>query len=296
MEEKKIVLGVDIGGSHITCAQIDLVNELIISGSKVSAPVNSSGSSKEILDVWINTIKVSFAADEKPNGIGVAMPGPFDYETGICLMKGVGKYDELFGVNIINIFSEASGLPPEKIKFLNDASCFALGEYYTGAGRGSERMIAITIGTGFGSSIIVNGEIVTSGEGVPDGGMFWNVPFKKGIADDYFSTRWFEDDYFLRTGSRPDGVYPIAEIYETDENAKKVFDEFTSNLIEFVLPWIEKFQPDVLVTGGSISKSHFLFVPSLQKELFKRGIRSEVRISELWEDAALIGSGNLIKN
>lgn len=296
MNGHKIILGVDIGGSHITCAKVDLNVNRIIEGTKNTAEVNSAGSSNEILDIWNKTIKDSFGRGDRPSAIGVAMPGPFDYEEGICKINGVGKYDSLYDINIKNSFSEAAGIETDKIKFLNDAACYALGEYYAGARKGYGRMIAITLGTGFGSSLIIDGNIVSTGKGVPEGGMYWNVPFKESIADDYFSTRWFEESYFIKTGSRKKGVYEIAQSAETDENAHKVFDEFSQNLIEFILPWIEKFEPGILVAGGSISKSHYLFLPSLQREVFKKGIKTEIRISELWEDAAVIGSANLFNN
>ena len=296
MNENNIVLGVDIGGSHITCAQIDLQKEQIIAGTKISSPVNSKGSKEEIIDVWVRIIKESFTNKVKPSLIGVAMPGPFDYDAGICLMRGVGKYDSIYGLDVKKLFAEAAGIKMGNVKFLNDASCFALGEFYAGAGKGLNRMIGITLGTGFGSSLIVDGKIVDEGAGVPEGGMFWNVPYKDGIADDYFSTRWFEGEYYKKSGVRKKGVYEIANNIETDDNARKLFDEFSKNLTEFLFPWIERFKPDVVVTGGGISKSHYLFLPSLQRELFKKGIKTEIRISELWEDAALIGSGNLFKS
>ena len=58
----------------------------------------------------------------------LAFPGPFDYAKGICLLRGLDKYDALYGVDLRRAFSRGSGIAPEDILFTNDASAFALGE------------------------------------------------------------------------------------------------------------------------------------------------------------------------
>ena len=63
-----------------------------------------------------------------PIEIDLAFPGPFDYKNGICLLQGLDKYDALYGCNLRRAFSEISGLPEQKIQFINDAAAFALGE------------------------------------------------------------------------------------------------------------------------------------------------------------------------
>lgn len=295
MSDKKFILGVDIGGTHISCAGIDLESEKIITGSKRTYSVDSSESANEILDIWISTIKDTCGTESTPAGIGIAMPGPFDYEKGICKIKGVGKYDALFDLNIKEMFSSSLSIPGENIKFLNDASCFGLGEYYAGAGKHSKRMAAITLGTGFGSALISNGEIVTGGEYAPEGGMFWNVPYKEGIADDYFSSRWFVDNYYKKTGIKVSGVSDIAGGHKGDRTSQNLFNEFAQNLSWFLLPWLKLFDAEILVIGGSIAKAHDLFVPLMQYIFAGEGVKIDIKLSELWEDAAIIGSANLFK-
>ncbi|MFQ9762219.1 MAG: hypothetical protein ACLRYE_02830 [Gemmiger formicilis] len=63
-----------------------------------------------------------------PIEIDLAFPGPFDYKNGICLLQGLDKYDALYGCNLRRAFSEISGLPEQRIQFINDAAAFALGK------------------------------------------------------------------------------------------------------------------------------------------------------------------------
>ena len=295
MVQNNLILGIDIGGQHITCSLVNLDTGSVIDETRVMSSVNPNAYANDILKIWCDSILMSCSYGLKPEGLGVAMPGPFDYENGISKIKGVGKYDALYDLNIKEIFSSVSGLPPDRIKFMNDASCFALGEYHAGAGVKSDRMIAVTLGTGFGSTFISGGQIITEGKGVPHGGMFWDVPYKTGIADDYFSTRWFVESYYKLSEGKVGGVYEIARLYDSDKFAKILFDEFASAFAEFLMPYFKDFNPDVFVVGGNIAHASGLFFPKLIEECKINNINVKIALSELWEDAALIGSGFLFK-
>ncbi len=295
MKEERIVAGVDVGGTHISCALVDVENEKTIWNTHIDVPINSGGSAFEILDVFRGVIKELCSFEKKPVGIGVAMPGPFDYANGICLMKGVGKYDSIYGVNLKELFAEASGLGSGNIIFMNDAACFAMGEYYAGAGRGCSRMAAITLGTGFGSAFMSDGKIITEGTFVPEGGMFWNIPYKDGIADDYFSTRWFVDNYYKQTGKKINGVADLMIHFKNDKPAQIIFNEFAQSIAWFMMPWLKLFETERLIIGGSIAKAEEFFVPLMQYTFADDGYDIDVRLTKLGFDAAIIGSANLFK-
>ena len=96
-----IILGVDIGGSHITSALIDQKGKNTINDSFFRSFVNSKGCSDEILDAWATTMKRSILGTSLPNlKISIAMPGPMDYGQGICYIKDQDKYDALFNVDL----------------------------------------------------------------------------------------------------------------------------------------------------------------------------------------------------
>ncbi len=81
-----------------------------------------------ILQSWVKALRPDHKSSEEIITIGIAMPGPFDYEQGISLMKGMQKYDSLYGMNIRQILAERLGIPGEHITFINDAEAFYAGE------------------------------------------------------------------------------------------------------------------------------------------------------------------------
>ncbi len=191
---QNIAIGVDIGGSHITAVAIDMDTHSIIGGTRSESPVDNKAEADEILTVWTDVLRKVLQKIPlfKLRGIGFAMPGPFDYVKGICLIRGVPKYEKLYGVNVGKAISSRLGLPCDcRVRFMNDASSFAVGEAWAGKASDYKKMMAITIGTGFGSAFLDDRIPVVEGEMVPRMGCVYHLPFGTGIADDYFSTRWY---------------------------------------------------------------------------------------------------------
>ncbi len=291
---KGFAIGVDVGGSHITSAVIDLDKNNILTETLSEKDVDTGAEAGEIIRSWGEAILESMEKSPAPvKGIGIAMPGPFNYSKGIALFRGLPKFKKIYGLNVSQaIQSELNtGIP---VRFINDASAFAVGEAFAGSGKGFRRLIAITLGTGFGSAFLENGVPVIEGEDIPDNGYVYHLPFREGIADEYFSTRWFVGRYNELTGKQVKGVKDIADIVDTDELAKVLFDEFGTNLGTFLSPWIKKFKAESLVAGGNISKAWKLFGGALDQALINNNIHIVTSVSELKEHAALLGSAQLL--
>src|SRR5258706_7310953 len=121
--------GVDIGGSHVTAALIELASNTIVEGSVNRAKIDASKSAQEIVKDWTTIIKQALASvNQKKLNVGIAMPGPFDYEDGISYIKGQHKYEALYNINVKNLLGESLEQPAQTITFANDASCFLQGE------------------------------------------------------------------------------------------------------------------------------------------------------------------------
>ncbi len=73
------------------------------------------------------------------------MPGPVDYERGICYIKDQGKYDQLYGLNIKDLLAARLGIPPDHIRMMNDALCFLKGEIAGGAIKGCKSALGLTL-------------------------------------------------------------------------------------------------------------------------------------------------------
>lgn len=297
MANSSIALGIDIGGSHISCGAVNLqINELI-PGSCFDSKVDNKASADDILKSWVDTIQksIDFVGKNHLAGIGFAMPGPFDYANGIALFEKVEKYLSLYGVHVDNEIRSRLGLPAElPVRFINDATAFAIAEAWIGVGSGVPKIIALTLGTGFGSAFISDGIPVIGGETVPEMGCVWHLPFQNGIADDYFSTRWFENSYFKLTGRKINGVKEVSDLFDHDEIAKKLLTGYGANMGDFLAPWIRKFGAERIVIGGNITGAYDKFGPFLIKSLVNQRLNTEVALSILKEDAAIIGSARLI--
>ncbi len=296
----KLALGIDIGGSHITCQLVDLEYNILAPNLKVRMAVDSSGSKNSILESWVKAILKSVQNNKLKTlaGIGFAMPGPFDYFNGIAWFdKNVNKFQNLYGVNIKAELLQRLDLPNDfPIRFLNDASSFAVGEANVEPVSKFNRIIALTIGTGFGTTFIKKGLPVSGEDGIPEDGFLYHIPFQKSIADNYFSTRWFLSEYKIQTGNDIAGVKELAKLAENVPNAKELFNTFGKNLGSFLIPWIRKFNADCIVIGGNISKSFYFFEKELKNQLKFNDVEILVCQSTHDEDAALIGSARLCDN
>lgn len=298
---KYAILGVDVGGSHITAALIDAASRHIVEETLSRSRIDNAGNKDVILNQWSNTLRAALSKMPGVNlkGIGFAVPGPFNYQDGICLMKGVNKYESLYGINISEYLRKELSLADDfPLKFENDACCFGLGESFSAEVLPFKNVLAITLGTGFGATFIQNGEVKKSGEGIPPFGTLYNFPYQGGKAEDYISSTWLLKTYNDISNDTLTEVAQIAEkaINQQDKNAHLVFNEFGQHLAACLIPWIKSFRADCLVIGGNISKSANLFLSPLRSTLIKDNIHLVIKTSTRMELSAVAGAASLIKH
>ena len=282
-----LVIGADIGGTHITAAIVDLEKKNVLPGSLTRMQVDSHAPYGEIIEIWSQAI---IKARDKHNigKVSLAIPGPFEYENGICLIKDQDKYKNLYGLNIKELLSLKLGNKPADIVMVNDAESFLLGEVFSGAARGFNTVIGITLGTGLGSCTY-KGDISF------DAGM-WNMPFKAGIAEDYLSTRWFITKYQEITGKKIGGVRELSGLADFNSDIRLIFEEFGNNLADFLIQFISAEVPDAVILGGNISKSFQYFKNPLLLRLKIRFPEIVIKTALLGEEAALLGAASHWKN
>ena len=295
MTERTLSIGVDVGGSHIGCAAVDMFRGEVIPGSETRLDLDSFADAGTVFTIWTRAIKSTLDRIDRGRlaGIGFAMPGPFDYRNGISKMEH--KYPRLFGRDIVGELRRRIHLEGDaRLRFLNDATSFAVGEAWLGRGMGCQKVLAITLGTGLGSAFIDDGIPVVDGENVPAEGCLWHLPFRYGVADQFFTTRWFVKAYADRSGGKVSGAREIAEMADAgDPVALATFERFGSNLAGFLAPWLKKFQADVFVMGGNITRAYRFFGPVLEQGLREAGAETDIEISEMKERAATIGAARL---
>lgn len=295
---KPIAIGVDIGGSHISCAACNMHEKTYLPHTFTERPVNNKDEADVLIRTWGDTLRIAMEAVgvEQVQGIGFAMPGPFEYDTGVSRITHANdKYEKLYGINVADSLRAYLQLPATfPIRFINDATAFALGENWIGKTQGTHSALSITLGTGFGSAFLIDGLPVVTGDTVPESGCLWHVAYEQGIADDYFSTRGFLSSYVALTGKQATGVREIAADAEVHPQVRALFEDFGARLGVFLLPWIEKAQVEVLVIGGNISNAFPLFKDTLQQVYVQKGYTLRIEVSELKETASIIGSSVLV--
>ena len=295
-----ITIGVDIGGSHISSAAVNNDNFKIIPETYFSGPVDSKASKDEIIQKWAAIINQTIKAlqdtlklsSDETIGIAFSMPGPFQYQTGIAMFEGNDKYESLYNVSVSEELLRYLSTKDVSFRFLNDATCFGVGGALKQESTSNNRVVAITLGTGFGAAFLDNKLPVTQGNNVPENGCLWDKQFEDSIADNYFSTRWFLTQYENVNGEKlKDGVKEIASI--ENDSTKKIFDDFANNLSAFLTPYIIDFDADLLVIGGNIAKSYRLFLPKLQENFKNKNIDLSISIIENTEETSVLGSSYL---
>jgi len=286
-----IQVGVDIGGSHIVACLYDSMEQRLILESRSSCHVDPNWEADKVLDTWRAAISkaISWTA-RKVAGVGIAIPGPFDYYEGISQITGVNKFESLYGLNIKKELATRLEMHISQVRFINDASAFAIAVSTIGKAKSFDRCLVITLGTGLGASFIVNRKPVFSDPQVPEGGFLYNQLVDGVMADELFSTRGLLRLYHSVSGRRAANALEIYEAARTDPQARKAFQLFGQELGRFLAPFMKKFGAEVLILGGNISNAFEFFKNQLIEEL----PIANVYLSGLMDHAALIGGALLV--
>lgn len=272
------IIGIDIGGTNIRVGLAE--NDCI---EKIEAVKIKKGCSK---DEVINDI---FALIEKldltnVSGIGVGVPSVINIEKGIVYdVQNIPSWKE---VHLKEILEKRFGLP---VRINNDANCFAVGEKYFGKAKEFSNVIGLIIGTGLGAGVIINGKLYTGRNS--GAGEFGMIPFKDKYVEYYCSGQFFHNVYGL-TGEE---LLHMAE--QGNQQALAIFNEYGNNLGEAIKIIMYSLDPQIIVLGGSVSKSFNYFQQKMWDSInnFKYSISLKkimVEVSEK-ENVAILGAAAL---
>ena len=255
-------IAIDVGGTELKGAALDKAGRII---RKSSILAGSGKEAEAVFDILAGFIK-ELAADEEILGIGMAWPGPFDFENGISLMKGLGKYDSIYGMNITDELRKRTGFEG-RIIYLHDIEAVAVGLDL------DNRVMCLCIGTGAGSAFTAGKRTIKGTDGAPADGWIYNYPYKDSIIDDYLSARGLaaiaKRHY---PGEKLDGRALSTLAVKGDKEALEVFKEFGEDITNAITPFLESFRAEVLFLGGQISGSFDYFGRSIKKYCKEKGI------------------------
>ena len=244
------IIGVDLGGTKIHAARI---REARVEAS-VRQNFSANGNEEQVLTEIIEV--VNQLNDGSLAAIGIGVPGLVDLNHGLVLdvvnipsWKNVPLQAQLEQYFEVPVFIN------------NDANCFALGEKYFGHGRQVESLVGLTLGTGMGAGIVINGKLYCGTQ--CGAGEFGMLPYLNHNYEFYCSGQFFRNVYGL------DGhnLFDLAK--QGDPQALKIFNEFGHHLGMALTAIFYALAPQMIVLGGSVSKSFPFFEKAMRRTLQK---------------------------
>lgn len=307
---EKYFLAADLGGTNLRLAVVNGRGE-IVHRSKEPTP---SGDRKKLIDAISRTAGSCISGVPGGTGVsafGVAVPATVNSRDGIALRSP--QLPELNEFPFAEYFSKELGIP---VVLENDASAAALGEHRFGASRGVRNCVHVTLGTGVGGGLIIEGELYRGIDGTA--GEIGHVAVEpdghpcgcgsRGCLEQYSSAigiRRLVPELSSRFPGSPlsgdPDITPL-KVYEAgiagDELSIEVLRVFGTYLGIALGGLVNVLNPEAIVIGGGVSAGWDLFIEPLRSEMFRRAFRhpaERVRLmrSELGDDAGIVGAAFL---
>lgn len=309
---KKYGFGVDIGGT--TC-KIGLFETTGVIIEKWEIPTRTDNHGENILSDVTDSVMGKMAekgiSKEDVQGVGIGVPGPVTAEGVVqkCVNLGWGVFD------VVKEMTEKTGL---HIKVGNDANVAALGEMWQGGGKGRKNMIMVTLGTGVGGGIIVDGKIVAGSHGA--GGEIGHMTVNTEETEQCGCGRYgCLEQYASATGAvrlakrklqatdkqtvlRNYDPLTAKDIFDAakakDQVADEVVEEMTMILGKQLSDMACVVDPEIIVIGGGVSKAGTILTERIQKYYKKAAFlvcrNAEFALATLGNDAGMYGCVQMI--
>ena len=294
---------IDVGGTEIKGGIID-EDYKILSQDKINTNLaRNEGFDTAILEIIDILEKKSGLKVNDSAGLGIALPGIVDGE------KGIIKYITSLDIKEYNIVKKLGEKIKIPIKLLNDAEAALLSEHRLGAGKGLDNFALITLGTGVGLGVMINGKSIRS---ISPFGCEFGHNYICGTTDvnldKFVSTRaLINRTKIAMTENKNSEMWKsytlekvsgktVFDYKDTDITAKKVFDEYIKNLGIAVVNLCNVFLPEIIVIGGGISKQGEKLTKPLEdfvnNHIFARNIDRKVKIkaAKFLNDAGILGA------
>lgn len=306
------VFGVDIGGTTVKLGMFDIEGNAM---DKWEIPTRTENNGANILPDIAASIqdKMSEKAVNKADvaGVGIGAPGPVDGEGIIHKAVNIGWGE----MNLKKELSELLG--GMRVEGGNDANVAALGEMWKGGGQGHKNLVAVTLGTGVGGGIIINGRIMTGATG--SGGEIGHIHVEDheteacgcgnyGCLEEYASATGItrlanrklqasDKDSVLRQGE-VSAKTVFDAVKAGDELAIEIARQFGDYLGKGLAVIAGVVNPEIFVIGGGVSKAGevlFEYIrPSFEKTVFHGCRNTEFALATLGNDAGIYGAAKMV--
>lgn len=312
-------IGIDVGGTNVKIALVDKSGKIIYSNSVPTyAKMGYEYTVNNIKQAIKDLMKETNTTSKDIDGIGFDFPGQVDYKTGV--VKLAPNIPGWVNVPIAQMIEEEFHIPT---RIDNDVRCAALGEMKFGAGQGCENFVCITVGTGIGSGLVVNGQLVrgasnAAGEighiklqmkdglicGCGDTGCleaYASGPSIVAMAQDYI--KGGKSTKFREMAAAEGGEitpYMVAKAAEAgDPVAKRIFAIVGEYIGIGLTSVINLLNPEKVIIGGGVAEAGDLLLNPIRKTIKERamvvaGSAVEIVPAQLGNSAGVIGASMLI--
>jgi len=272
------IIGVDLGGTKVS---VGAVTEGAV-GRVVRREVPSQEAADVVLEEILDAIDEVF--DPSVVGIGCGVPSVVDVAEGVVFdVENIPSWKE---VPLKAALEERFGVAAS---INNDANAFAVGEHVFGSGKEFANIVGLTLGTGMGTGVIVNGRLYSGANcGAGEIGMMTH----KGLTlEDYCSGQFFQRE----CGAAGQEIYRRARA--GDAESLEAFEKYGSELSEAVMIALYAYDPQAVIFGGSISAAFDLFETGLRRGLtrfaYPHVVERLVMAPSTLENAAVLGAAAL---
>ena len=307
----KYGFGIDLGGTTVKIAYFDETGNML---DKWEIPTVTANNGAQILPDIAASIRgymdAHQIADTSVLGLGIGVPGPVN-------SKGIVNKCINLGWGVFNIAEELTALTGFPVKAGNDANVAALGEFWKGGGMGCNNVVFITLGTGVGGGIVIEGNLLhgAHGSGAELGHMVLNrnetVPCncgKYGCVEQYCSATGIVRmaKNYLSTNAVSNSLNAVEnltckDIFDAaktgDEAAGAILDQVYALLGEFLGNVCSVVNPEMVVIGGGVSKAGQVLidgvVPHFKKYVFHAASKVDFALASLGNDAGAYGAFKL---
>lgn len=296
-------IGIDIGGTQTKIGLVDIHQKLIVSetiDTNAKRPVEEV--IHEIAQKTLELLETHEIAMDQCVGVGIGVPGTVDTKNGVVRYSNNIKWEN------VELAKEIGNYLPIPVKIANDADCAALGEAVAGAGKECRDVIMLTLGTGVGGGIILDGKIY-EGKGLGGSELGHMVIVengepctcgRRGCLEAYASATALKREAKRATGKdlAPEEIFKRAK--EGDEKLSQVVQSYIGKLGTGIINIVNIFRPQLVILGGGVSAQGETLLEPLRKMMKvgcfggEKGELPEIEIAALGNEAGMIGAASLL--
>lgn len=296
-------IGIDIGGTDTKIGLVDVHQKLI---DAVCIPTEAEKPVKEVIqkvgERALELLEKNGIPMDQCVGAGIGVPGTVDRKAGVVRYSNNIRWEE------VRLTDEIGKYLPIPVEIANNADCAALGEAVAGAGKECSDVVMLTLGTGVGGGIILDGEIYEGrGMGGSELGHMVIVENgepctcgRRGCLEAYVSITALKREAYRAAGKEMDQEEIFALAEQGDPEMKKVVDTYIRRLGLGIVNIVNIFRPQLVLLGGDIPKQGEALLSPLRRiveeECFGgvKGDVPEIEEAILGREAGMIGAAGLV--